>query len=81
MSMFIVLVLSKTNCDKEPPENIRGEWKLMNQMEQWFLLRQRERQVGPLVCVCVRERDWKDIVRVSHLKGFKIVTTLINSFG
>lgn len=42
MSMFIVFALSKTNCDKEPPENIRGEGKLMNQIEQW--LSQRERQ-------------------------------------
>lgn len=31
MSMFIVFALSKTNCDKKPPENIRGEGKLMNQ--------------------------------------------------
>lgn len=49
--MFIVFVLSKTNCDKEPPENTRGEWKLMNQMEKWFS--QRKRKAGTWVCVSV----------------------------
>lgn len=50
MSMFIVFVLSKTNCDKEPPENIRDEWKLMNQIEQWFSLRKRGSFFGTCVC-------------------------------
>lgn len=34
MPMFIVFVLSKINYDKEPPENIRGEWKLINQRDR-----------------------------------------------
>lgn len=25
MSALVVFILRKTNCDKEPPENIRGE--------------------------------------------------------
>ena len=63
--MFIVSVLSKTNCDKEPPENIRGEWELMHQIEQWFSLRKRKavswREGGGGGCVCVGGRGWKDV--------------------
>lgn len=36
MSMIIVCVQSKTNCDKKLSPDIRGKWKLMNQVEHWF---------------------------------------------
>lgn len=70
MSMFIVFVLSKTSCDKEPPENIRSEWKLMNRIEQWFSL--RKRKAVSLVYVCVGQRDRKDTVGVDHLGVLKL---------
>lgn len=34
--MFIACAQSKTDCDKTLPPNIRGKWKLMNQVKHGF---------------------------------------------